>query len=77
MMLDSCKCKEPWQSLYHQGMILGDNDEKMSKSRGNVINPDDIVANSWGRCIQSYMKCLWDHLEAALPWSTNGLDGST
>lgn len=39
------KCKEPWQRLFHQGMILGDNNEKMSKSRGNVVNPDDIVAS--------------------------------
>jgi leucyl-tRNA synthetase len=37
------KCPEPFQKLYHQGMILGTNGEKMSKSRGNVVNPDDIV----------------------------------
>lgn len=35
--------KEPFQKLFHQGMILGENNEKMSKSRGNVINPDEIV----------------------------------
>ena len=36
--------KEPFQKLYNQGMILGENNEKMSKSRGNVVNPDDVVA---------------------------------
>lgn len=35
--------KEPFQKLFHQGMILGENNEKMSKSRGNVVNPDEIV----------------------------------
>ena len=45
MIAGVVKCKEPWQRLVHQGMILGDNNEKMSKSRGNVVNPDDIVAS--------------------------------
>ena len=39
--------KEPFQKLFNQGMILGENNEKMSKSKGNVVNPDDIV-NSHG-----------------------------
>lgn len=39
------KCKEPFQKLYNQGMILGEDGVKMSKSRGNVINPDAIVEN--------------------------------
>ena len=58
------KCKEPWQRLFHQGMILGDNNEKMSKSRGNVVNSLRLYEMFMGP------------LEAALPWSTNGLDGS-
>lgn len=69
------KCKEPWQRLFHQGMILGDNNEKMSKSRGNVVNPDDIVASHGADSLGLY-EMFMGPLEAALPWSTNGLDGS-
>ena len=69
------KCKEPWQRLFHQGMILGDNNEKMSKSRGNVVNPDDIAASHGADSLRLY-EMFMGPLEAALPWSTNGLDGS-
>ena len=69
------KCKEPWQRLFHQGMILGDNNEKMSKSRGNDVNPDDIVASHGADSLRLY-EMFMGPLEAALPWSTNGLDGS-
>lgn len=69
------KCKEPWQRLFHQGMILGDNNEKMSKSRGNVVNPDDIVASHGADSLRLY-EMFMGPLGAALPWSTNGLDGS-
>ena len=69
------KCKEPWQRLVHQGMILGDNNEKMSKSRGNVVNPDDIVASHGADSLRLY-EMFMGPLEASLPWSTNGLDGS-
>ena len=41
--------KEPFQKLFNQGMILGENNEKMSKSKGNVVNPDEIVESSWCR----------------------------
>ncbi len=68
-------CKEPWQRLFHQGMILGDNGEKMSKSRGNVINPDDIIATHGADTLRLY-EMFMGPLESALPWSTNGLDGS-
>lgn len=68
-------CKEPWQRLFHQGMILGDNGEKMSKSRGNVINPDEIVESHGADTLRVY-EMFMGPLEAALPWSTNGLDGS-
>lgn len=68
-------CKEPWQRLFHQGMILGDNGEKMSKSRGNVINPDEIVASHGADTLRLY-EMFMGPLEAALPWSTNGLDGA-
>ena len=51
--------KEPFQKLFNQGMILGEGNEKMSKSIGNVINPDDIV-HSHGADSFVYMKCSWD-----------------
>lgn len=67
--------KEPWQRLFHQGMILGDNNEKMSKSRGNVVNPDDIIETHGADTLRLY-EMFMGPLEAALPWSANGLDGS-
>ena len=67
--------KEPFQKLFNQGMILGENNEKMSKSKGNVVNPDDIV-KAMVRIHFVYMKCLWDHLMHRLLGQTNGLDGS-
>ncbi len=70
------KCKEPFQKLYHQGMILGSNGEKMSKSRGNVINPDDII-NSNGADSLRLFEMFAGPLSEAKPWSTTALDGST
>ena len=67
--------KEPFQKLFHQGMILGENNEKMSKSRGNVVNPDEIVASHGADALRVY-EMFMGPLEAALPWSTNGLDGA-
>ncbi len=68
-------CKEPFTKLFHQGMILGPNGEKMSKSRGNVINPDDIVENYGADTLRLY-EMFMGPLEASLPWSTTGLEGS-
>jgi leucyl-tRNA synthetase len=67
--------KEPFAKLFHQGMILGENGEKMSKSRGNVINPDDIVESHGADALRVY-EMFMGPLEAALPWSTTGLDGT-
>ena len=67
--------KEPFQKLFHQGMILGENNEKMSKSRGNVVNPDEIVRSHGADALRVY-EMFMGPLEASLPWSTTGLDGS-
>ncbi len=69
------KCPEPFKKLFHQGMILGTNGEKMSKSRGNVINPDEIVENYGADTLRLY-EMFMGPLEASLPWSTQGLEGS-
>lgn len=68
------KCKEPFKKLFHQGMILGENGEKMSKSRGNVVNPDDVVEAYGADTLRMY-EMFMGPLEASLPWSNSGLDG--
>ncbi len=68
-------CKEPFKKLFHQGMILGSNGEKMSKSRGNVINPDDVVEQYGADSLRLY-EMFMGPLEASLPWSDTGLDGA-
>lgn len=67
--------KEPFGKLFHQGMILGENNEKMSKSRGNVINPDSLIVTHGADALRVY-EMFMGPLEASLPWSANGLDGS-
>lgn len=67
--------KEPFQKLYNQGMILGEGNEKMSKSKGNVINPDDIVSSHGADTLRLY-EMFMGSLDAAIAWSENGLDGS-
>ena len=66
--------KEPFQKLVNQGMILGDNGEKMSKSRGNVINPDDIVKEYGADTLRMY-EMFMGPLEQTKPWNTNGVEG--
>jgi leucyl-tRNA synthetase len=66
--------KEPFQKLVNQGMILGTNNEKMSKSRGNVINPDDIV-NEFGADTLRMYEMFMGPLEATKPWNTQGVEG--
>ncbi|QIK56857.1 leucine--tRNA ligase [Erysipelothrix sp. HDW6A] len=68
------KDKEPFKKLYHQGMILGANNEKMSKSRGNVVNPDDIVESHGADALRVY-EMFMGPLDGAIAWSTRGLDG--
>ncbi|MFC5471636.1 leucine--tRNA ligase [Cohnella suwonensis] len=66
--------KEPFHKLVNQGMILGTNNEKMSKSRGNVINPDDIVGEFGADTLRLY-EMFMGPLEATKPWNTNGVEG--
>lgn len=68
-------CKEPFKKLFHQGMILGENGEKMSKSRGNVVNPDDVVQKYGADTLRLY-EMFMGPLEASLPWSSSGLEGA-
>ena len=68
-------CKEPFQKLYHQGMILGENGEKMSKSRGNVVNPDAVVESHGADSLRLF-EMFAGPLNEVKPWSTNGLDGA-
>ena len=65
---------EPFKKLVHQGMILGTDGEKMSKSRGNVINPDDVVKEHGADALRLY-EMFMGPLEAVKPWQTNQLSG--
>lgn len=67
--------KEPFQKLFNQGMILGDNNEKMSKSKGNVVNPDDVVEKYGADTLRMY-EMFMGPLDASIAWSENGLEGS-
>ena len=67
--------KEPFYKLRHQGMILGTNGEKMSKSKGNVINPDDMVKQFGADSLRIY-EMFMGPLESSKPWDPNGIDGS-
>ncbi|MFZ2764380.1 MAG: leucine--tRNA ligase [Trichococcus flocculiformis] len=67
--------KEPFQKLYNQGMILGENNEKMSKSKGNVVNPDDIVERYVADTLRMYEMVLGP-LDASSTWSEGGIEGS-
>ena len=68
-------CKEPFKKLVHQGLILGENNEKMSKSRGNVVNPDDVI-NEYGADTLRLYEMFMGPLEASLPWNAKGLEGA-
>lgn len=67
--------KEPFQHLFNQGMILGANHEKMSKSKGNVVNPDDVVAAYGADTLRLY-EMFMGPLDASISWSEKGLSGS-
>ena len=67
--------KEPFQKLYNQGMILGEGNEKMSKSKGNVVNPDDVV-EAYGADTLRLYEMFMGPLDASVAWSEDGLEGA-
>ena len=66
--------EEPFTRLFHQGIILGEDGEKMSKSRGNVVNPDTFVASHGADTLRLYLMFLGP-LEAMKPWNPRGIEG--
>jgi leucyl-tRNA synthetase len=66
--------REPFKKLFNQGMILGDDGTKMSKSRGNVINPEDIIEEYGADSMRLY-EMFMGPLNKSKPWSTKGLQG--
>ena len=73
--LDLVSTKEPFTRLFNQGMIQGEDGLKMSKSRGNSINPDEIVETSGADALRLF-EMFMGPLDKAKPWSTTGLQGS-
>jgi leucyl-tRNA synthetase len=69
------KDKEPFKKLMNQGLILGEDGEKMSKSRGNVINPDDVIKGYGADTLRMY-EMFMGPFEAVKPWSTKSIEGS-
>ena len=67
--------KEPFQKLFNQGMILGEGNEKMSKSKGNVVNPDDITKSHGADTLRLY-EMFMGPLDASVEWTTTGVDGA-
>ena len=68
-------CKEPYAKRTSHGMILGENGKKMSKSRGNVVNPDDVVAQYGADTLRMYEMFIGD-FEKTAPWNTSSIKGS-
>jgi len=66
--------REPFQKLFNQGMIQGEDGQKMSKSKGNVVNPDDVVEEFGADSFRLY-EMFMGPLDKAKPWSTTGLQG--
>lgn len=66
--------KEPFVKLVNQGLILGEDSQKMSKSRGNVVNPDDIISKYGADAVRLY-EMFMGPLTQVKPWSTNGVEG--
>jgi leucyl-tRNA synthetase len=67
---------EPFMKLVHQGIVLGEDNQKMSKSRGNVVNPDEMIERFGADAVRLY-EMFMGPLEAMKPWSTRGVEGIT
>ncbi len=67
---------EPFIKLVHQGTVLGEDNQKMSKSRGNVVNPDEMIDKFGADAVRLY-EMFMGPLEAMKPWSTRGVEGIT
>ena len=67
---------EPFKKLVHQGIVLGEDNQKMSKSRGNVVNPDEMIERFGADAVRLY-EMFMGPLEAVKPWSTRGVEGVT
>ncbi len=67
---------EPFMKLVHQGIVLGEDNQKMSKSRGNVVNPDEMIDQFGADAVRLY-EMFMGPLEAMKPWSTRGVEGVT
>jgi len=65
---------EPFKKLFHQGLIMGEDGRKMSKSLGNIVNPDEVIASHGADALRLYEMFLGP-LEASKPWNTRGIDG--
>ncbi len=72
--IDVIGCKEPYKKRTAHGMILGENGEKMSKSRGNVVNPDDVIAEFGADTLRLYEMFIGD-FEKAAPWNPASIRG--
>ena len=72
--IDIISCKEPYKKRTAHGMILGENGEKMSKSRGNVVNPDDVIAEYGSDTLRLYEMFIGD-FEKAAPWNPASIRG--
>ena len=67
---------EPFKKLVHQGIVLGEDNQKMSKSSGNVVNPDEMMDRFGADAVRLY-EMFMGPLEAMKPWSTRGVEGVT
>jgi len=73
--IGAVRAPEPFPKLFHQGMLLGEDGQKMSKSRGNVVNPDDFVKEHSADVLRVYLMFLGP-VDAEKPWNSSGVEGS-
>jgi leucyl-tRNA synthetase len=73
--IGAVRAPEPFPKLFHQGMLLGEDGQKMSKSRGNVVNPDDFITEHGADVLRVYLMFLGP-VEAEKPWNNAGVEGA-